>query len=295
MPTRISSAKASSPARGCTTWTRSSPSLRDRVPENTLLSHDLFEGLYARTALVTDVEVVDDYPSSVLAHAKRQHRWVRGDWQIFWWLWPVVPTRVGWRRNRLPLIARWKIFDNLRRSLTPPATLAWLIAGWLVLPGSPLVWTAVVLAVLAFPAVEQAAALLGTIGRTGTWRAGVDDLRLAGARAVLQTVFLASQAYDRLHAIIVTLVRVGVTRQRLLEWETAAVTADRAGARAAGRVREADDGQSAPGGRRARARLGPASGGAAGCAAVLLLWIAAPAIAFVLSRPAVVPPRGAVD
>ena len=96
--------------------------LGDRVPDNTLLSHDLFEGLYARTALVTDVEVVDDYPSSVLAHAKRQHRWVRGDWQILWWLLPVVPSRAGWRRNRLPLIARWKIFDNLRRSLMAPAT-----------------------------------------------------------------------------------------------------------------------------------------------------------------------------
>ena len=65
--------------------------LEGRVPENALLSHDLFEGLYARTALVTDVEVVDDYPSSVLAHARRQHRWVRGDWQILWWLFPVVP------------------------------------------------------------------------------------------------------------------------------------------------------------------------------------------------------------
>ncbi len=115
----------------------------DRVPENTLLSHDLFEGLYARTALVTDVEVVDDYPSSVLAHARRQHRWVRGDWQILWWLLPVVPTRSGWRRNRLPLMARWKIFDNLRRSLMAPATVALLLAGWTVLPGSPITWTAI--------------------------------------------------------------------------------------------------------------------------------------------------------
>ena len=69
--------------------------LEGRVPENALLSHDLFEGLYARTALVTDVEVVDDYPSSVLAHARRQHRWVRGDWQILWWLFPFVPSRTG--------------------------------------------------------------------------------------------------------------------------------------------------------------------------------------------------------
>ena len=69
--------------------------LDGRVPENALLSHDLFEGLYARTALVTDIEVVDDYPSSVLAHARRQHRWVRGDWQILWWLFPFVPSRTA--------------------------------------------------------------------------------------------------------------------------------------------------------------------------------------------------------
>ena len=75
--------------------------LANRVPENALLSHDLFEGLYARTALVSDVEVVDDYPSSVLAHARRQHRWVRGDWQILRWLFPYVPTRTGRQRNRL--------------------------------------------------------------------------------------------------------------------------------------------------------------------------------------------------
>ena len=111
--------------------------LEGRVPENALLSHDLFEGLYARTALVTDIEVVDDYPSSVLAHARRQHRWVRGDWQILWWLFPVVPTRAGLRRNRLPLISRWKILDNLRRSLMAPATVALLLLAWTILPGSP--------------------------------------------------------------------------------------------------------------------------------------------------------------
>ena len=104
--------------------------LEGRVPENALLSHDLFEGVYARTALVSDLEVVDDYPSSVLAHARRQHRWVRGDWQILMWLFPFVPTRGGaWERNRLPLISRWKIFDNLRRSLVPPATVALLLRG----------------------------------------------------------------------------------------------------------------------------------------------------------------------
>ena len=122
--------------------------LDGRVPENALLSHDLFEGLYARTALVSDVEVVDDYPSSVLAHARHEHRWVRGDWQILWWLFPFVPSRGGLRRNRLPLIARWKILDNLRRSLTPPATVALLLSGWTVLPGHPLAWTGIGLAAI---------------------------------------------------------------------------------------------------------------------------------------------------
>ena len=125
--------------------------LEGRVPENALLSHDLFEGVYARTALVTDVEVVDDYPASVLAHARRQHRWVRGDWQILRWLFPWVPSRSGLKRNRLPLISRWKIFDNLRRSLVPPATVALLLLAWTILPGSPAVWTAAILAAMAFP------------------------------------------------------------------------------------------------------------------------------------------------
>ena len=121
--TRICSTKASSRARASTTSTRSRRALDGRVPENALLSHDLFEGLYARTALVTDVEVVDDYPSSVLAHARRQHRWVRGDWQILWWL---LPVRAVARRACSAIAcrssSRWKILDNLRRSLMAPAT-----------------------------------------------------------------------------------------------------------------------------------------------------------------------------
>ena len=110
--------------------------LENRVPENAVLSHDLFEGLFARTALVSDIEVVDDYPSSVLAHARRQHRWVRGDWQILLWLFPFVPTRTGLARNRLPLISRWKILDNLRRSLVAPATVALFLAAGLSCPAA---------------------------------------------------------------------------------------------------------------------------------------------------------------
>ncbi|HLF82643.1 MAG TPA: carbohydrate-binding protein, partial [Blastocatellia bacterium] len=101
--------------------------LAERVPENLLLSHDLFESLYARAALVTDVEFLDDYPSHYDSYAKRQHRWTRGDWQIARWLFRRVrDARNRPVRNRLPIISRWKILDNLRRSLVAPTMLLWL-------------------------------------------------------------------------------------------------------------------------------------------------------------------------
>ncbi len=140
-----------------------------RVPENALLSHDLFEGLYARTALVSDVEVVDDYPANVLAHARRQHRWVRGDWQILAWLFPLVPTPEGFAKNRLPLISQWKILDNLRRSLVRSRAPRLFGAAWTVLPGSPLAWTLGGLAVVAFPLV---ASLFQLLERRPVARAG---------------------------------------------------------------------------------------------------------------------------
>jgi cyclic beta-1,2-glucan glucanotransferase len=262
--------------------------LENRVPENTLLSHDLFEGLYARTALVTDVEVVDDYPSNVLAHARRQHRWVRGDWQILWWLFPFVPSRSGVQRNRLPLIARWKILDNLRRSLVPPATVAMLVCGWTLFPGNPWVWTAAALAGVALPLLLRARETLsgrrGQQSRSVFFRSAADDLKTAAARAGLQLVFMANDAYERLHAIAVTLVRLGVTRQRLLEWETAA-----------GGVRR---GPPQLGAYLVGMMASPALSvavfaivaltrprAAAAALPVLGLWAAAPVIAFVLSRP----------
>ncbi|HSF99991.1 MAG TPA: glucoamylase family protein [Vicinamibacterales bacterium] len=261
-------------------------SLRDRVPENTLLSHDLFEGLYARTALVTDIEVVDDYPSSVLAHANRQHRWVRGDWQLLWWLLPWAPTRSGWRPNRLPLIARWKIFDNLRRSLMAPAVLALLVAGWTVLPGSPLAWTAVGLAALLLPVGVQIVALTSTLERPGRWRAARDDAVLSAGRSSLQVVLLASQAYDMAHAIAVTLGRVAWTREHLLEWETAAASKRREGL---ARVRAFTKRMLASPIIATLILVAVAIVNPSALPAALPLlgvWLAAPAIAFVVSRPA---------
>ena len=206
--------------------------LADVVPENALLSHDLFEGLHARVALVSDVELVDDYPASVLTHARRQHRWIRGDWQILYWLFPFVPTRRGWKRNTLPLISRWKVLDNLRRSLVDPALLALLVAGWTVLPGSPAFWTTIVLSVLAAQLLPIAARLL--IGPTRAQSMPVflrnvgRDAAAAVAQVALGLTFLPFHAIDNMHAIVVTLMRLGITRRRLLEWETAASTAARA-------------------------------------------------------------------
>jgi cyclic beta-1,2-glucan synthetase len=267
--------------------------LARRVPDNALLSHDLFEGLYARTALVSDVELVDDYPSSVLAHARRQHRWVRGDWQILAWLFPWVPVRGGVERNSLPLISRFKIFDNLRRSLVPPAYLAFLAAAWTVFPGSPWSWTWGTLAVLAFPLYV---ALLESTRAQGAepWavriRSAFEDVRTAAAQTLLSVTFLAYHAAEMLHAIGLTLVRLVVTQRRLLEWETAASVA----ARAAGLVRK--------GGVRAFVAEMAASPSLAlalaltiavahrealpAAAPLLLLWLVAPLLAYVLSRPA---------
>ncbi len=270
--------------------------LEGRVPENALLSHDLFEGLYARTALITDVEVVDDYPSSVLTHARRQHRWVRGDWQILWWLFPFVPTRTGVQRNRLSLIARWKIFDNLRRSVMAPVTILALIAGWAWLPGRAVVWTAMVLAPIALPLVAWLlGALRGPEGRE-TWHAfatsATEDFNTAAARAVLQLSFLAKQAADMLHAITITVIRLGVTHRRLLEWETAAASAGRVGAPSA-RVFLREMAASPIIAVSALAIVWAANRQALWTASPLLaLWFAAPFIALVLSRP--VKPRTTV-
>ncbi|WP_248353653.1 GH36-type glycosyl hydrolase domain-containing protein [Anaeromyxobacter oryzae] len=267
--------------------------LEGRVPDNTLLSHDLFEGIHARTALVTDVEVVDDYPSSVLAHARRQHRWTRGDWQILGWLLPFVPTRAGFARNRLPLISRWKIFDNLRRAQLAPATVLLLLLAWTVLPGSPAIWTAAIVASLAFPlyplALEALAGPRSHQPPRAFVRGLVEDAKGSLARVVLQLAFLANQAYAMTHAMLVTIVRVAITRRRLLEWETAAASAARgAGLERGTGARSFLVGMAASpaialGGALLAAAWRPGALAAAG--PLLALWAVAPLLAYRLSQP----------
>ena len=206
--------------------------LEGLVPENALLSHDLFEGLHARVALVSDVELVDDYPSSVLAHARRQHRWIRGDWQILLWLFPFVPAQHGLKRNTLPMISRWKILDNLRRSLVAPGLLALLVAGWTILPGPYWFWMMTALGVVASQLLPLFGRLLTGPRKSQSvqvflrnlWRDSVTAL----AQIFLGVTLLAYHAFQTVHAIGLTLVRLAVTKRRLLEWETAAVSASRA-------------------------------------------------------------------
>jgi cyclic beta-1,2-glucan synthetase len=200
--------------------------LRNRVPENALLSHDLFEGSYARAGLVTDIHLVDDYPATYLAFAARLHRWARGDWQIVRWLWFTVPDAARRPvRNALSLVDRWKIFDNLRRSLLPPSLLVLFAAGWTVLPGSPLAWTVLGLLVLAFPAYVHAVRSLATRVRGVPMRHHVlaewDSLVTSASQALLSTIFLAHQAWLMSDAVVRTLWRLLVSRRNLLQWVAA--------------------------------------------------------------------------
>ncbi|MEJ7616444.1 MAG: hypothetical protein WKF30_05615 [Pyrinomonadaceae bacterium] len=201
--------------------------LDGRVPENALLSHDLFESLYARAALVTDIELLDDYPAQYDAFAKRQHRWTRGDWQIARWLMPTVPEESGRAvaPNRLPLVSRWKIFDNLRRSLVAPAVVLWLLAAWTVLPG-PAFFTLFAVLVLAFPVYAHVTTSLLFHPRGVPWTSHFwsvwGDVRTNTAQVALTITFLPHQAFLMTDAIWRTFYRKFVSHKHLLEWVTAA-------------------------------------------------------------------------
>lgn len=197
-----------------------------RFPQNALLSHDLIEGAYARAGLVTDVEVVEDYPSHYSAYNRRKHRWLRGDWQITSWLFTRVPDESGRRvANPIALVSQWKIFDNLRRSLVEPATLILFVFGWLVLPGSPARWTIAAAAILFVPVWFE---FLFTLIRAGfeqklsVAREALAALIVSNFSVLLSVTFLLHQTLVSLDAVVRTLIRRWFTRQRLLEWETAA-------------------------------------------------------------------------
>lgn len=187
-------------------------SLKGRVPENALASHDLFEGVHGRTALASDIVLYEQYPDHYATYSRRMHRWVRGDWQLFPWLLPSVPSSaVGRVRNRLAPIDRWKIADNLRRSLVAPCVCLLLVAAWTVLPVSPLLVTLLALGALLAPLTPAFA---------------VPRRRCeALARCALAIVFLLHEATVVVDAIARVLVRTTITRRHLLQWTSAANTA----------------------------------------------------------------------
>ena len=201
---------------------------RGRFPENTLLSHDLIEGNYARAGLVTDIVVYDDYPTRYLSFTLRKHRWIRGDWQLVPWLRARVPGPDGPEPNRLSVLSRWKILDNLRRSLVEPAWLVFFLAGWLLLPGEPLRWTLLGLGAMAAPHIL---ALLLVVLRPPkgkslrAWYSPIGgDAGTSLQQLALAIAFLPHQAWISVDAILRTLWRLLVTRRGLLEWRTASQT-----------------------------------------------------------------------
>ncbi len=198
-----------------------------RFPENTLLSHDLIEGSFARAGLATDVIVYDDYPGRYLTYTRRKHRWIRGDWQLLPWLTWRVPGPDGPEPNRLSLLSRWKIFDNLRRSTLEAAQLLFFVIGWLFLPGEPLRWTLLGIGAVAAPWIISLLLALLRPPPDRSWRAYYSavwrDLTTSAQQLGLTLVFLPHQAWISVDAIVRTLWRMGVTRKRLLEWQSASL------------------------------------------------------------------------
>ena len=194
-------------------------SLAGRVPENSVLSHDLFEGSFARCGLASDITLFEEFPSHAEVAASRHHRWTRGDWQLLPWIF-------GKRGKSLSIIGRWKMVDNLRRSFSAPGMLMLLLASWLVPAAPRWTWALLVLADLAFPAfLSFITGLLPRrrgISQRNHLRAVLSDLLLGAGHTIVSLTLLAHQAWLMLDAVCRTLVRIFITRRHLLQWVTAA-------------------------------------------------------------------------
>lgn len=193
--------------------------LKGRIEENSVLSHDLLEGSFARCALVTDVELVEDFPTRYEVEVSRQHRWARGDWQLI----PFIFDRT----KGVTALGRWKMIDNLRRSLTPIAWFFASVLGWYFMePSGALLWQiALIFSLFVAPTISL---VNGLIPRTSDFvpKAHMytiwSDIRAANAQVALRIVFIADTACMMADAIIRSIYRLFVSRKFMLEWKTAA-------------------------------------------------------------------------
>ncbi len=263
-------------------------SLKGRLPENRILSHDLLEGCYARSGLLSDVPLYEEYPCDYSADVDRRHRWIRGDWQIARWLLPRVPG-LGGRRQKNPLsgLSRWKILDNLRRSLVSAALTALLLLGWMLM-SRPWFWTLSIAGIILIPSLITF--VLDLLRKPDDavlsqhLAAGVHGATRHFAQAAFMILCLPYEAYFSLDAIVRTAVRMLVTHRRILEWSLS-VDPDR--------NRRTDIAAFwrmmwlAPAIAVATAvHLALAKPAAAGAAApILAIWLASPIIAWWISRP----------
>ena len=260
-------------------------SMENRVPENALVSHDLFEGLHGRASLASDIVLYEGFPARYPDFARRMHRWVRGDWQLLPWLRRLAPGRSDDRlRNPLTVLDRWKIVDNLRRSLIAPSLVLLALCGWLVIPEAALLWT---LLTVAAPGTYLVTYIVTGISR-GRRRGAVQDrwrqLRDHAGRWLLEIAFMANEAVICLDAIGRALWRLTVSRRNMLEWSTAAhVAATGANTRARFWIEMAGAPLLGIAITTTLAVLAPAA--LPGALPLLVLWILSPEIAYLICRP----------
>ena len=199
--------------------------LKDRFPENRILSHDLLEGCYARSGLLSDVLLFEEYPASYKTDVNRRSRWIRGDWQLIPWLFPILPKLNGAsRKNPLSLLSWWKILDNLRRSLIPLALTLLLLSGWTIL-SSPWFWTLIVMGIILIPSLIISVVYLFQKPEEVLLRQHLLAVGQSAARQFYQAVFmlisLPYEAYYSTHALLLTCWRLIISKKRLLEWNSA--------------------------------------------------------------------------
>lgn len=194
--------------------------LKNRFPIQTILSHDLIEGAHLRVGFVSDIELFDEFPGDYFSYAKREHRWIRGDWQIADWCTPYVPSGDGKRvPNPLSLLNRWKIFDNLRRSVVPAATIAFLIASWLISSSLGAAASILILLMSFFPVIADLVTCV--TGKRVSEPDSRRQLAHSALRCTAELLFLPHRAAIATDAILKVFYRRLVSHRKFLEWATA--------------------------------------------------------------------------